>query len=145
MSLIRYQLVYIWLVTEHRTTKSPDLQFWECATSCMRSILRKALIVLLWHPGWSWRPCQKTRPWHHVRIPWRASWLRNSNWRFQVCKDTPDLCGGFVVWLTKEARTWLGGRYVSVAWDVTELEAMKDEILTGDKLKFRMVVWFSPH
>jgi hypothetical protein len=57
-----------------------------------------------------------------------------------VCKDTPDLCAGFVVWLTKGARTWLGGRYVSVAWDVTELEAMKGEIVSGDKLKMRMVV-----
>jgi NAD(P)-dependent dehydrogenase (short-subunit alcohol dehydrogenase family) len=57
-----------------------------------------------------------------------------------VCKDTPDLCGGFVVWLTKGARAWLGGRYVSVTWDATELEAMKDDIVSGDKLKFRMLV-----
>lgn len=54
--------------------------------------------------------------------------------------DTPDLCGGFVVWLTKGKRTWLAGRYASVTWDVEELEAKKEEIVSGDKLKVRMVV-----
>lgn len=34
----------------------------------------------------------------------------------------------------------LNGRYVSATWDVDELEAMKDEIVEGDKLKFRLVV-----
>jgi hypothetical protein len=54
--------------------------------------------------------------------------------------DTPELCGGFVVWLTKGQRTWLGGRYVSATWDVEELEAMKDDIVQDDKLKQRLVV-----
>jgi hypothetical protein len=45
-----------------------------------------------------------------------------------------------VVWLTKGKRTWLGGRYVSATWDVAELEAMKDGIVQGDKLKQRLVV-----
>lgn len=54
--------------------------------------------------------------------------------------DTPELCGGFVVWLTKGERAWLGGRYVSATWDVTELEAMKEEIVQGDKLKQRLIV-----
>ncbi|KAI9738093.1 MAG: hypothetical protein M1818_005521 [Claussenomyces sp. TS43310] len=54
--------------------------------------------------------------------------------------DTPDLCGGFIVWLTKGRRTWLNGRYLSATWDVDELEAMKDEIVEGNKLKVRMVV-----
>ena len=54
--------------------------------------------------------------------------------------DTPELCGGTVVWLTKSQRTWLAGRYVSAGWDVNELEAKKDEIVTGDKLKVRLVV-----
>lgn len=30
-----------------------------------------------------------------------------------VLTDSPDLCGGFVVWLTKGKRDWLSGRYVS--------------------------------
>ena len=54
--------------------------------------------------------------------------------------DTPELCGGFVVWLTKGQRTWLNGRYVSADWDVDELEAKKDEIVEGDKLTVKMVV-----
>jgi hypothetical protein len=54
--------------------------------------------------------------------------------------DTPDLCAGFVVWLTKGQRAWLNGRYVSATWDVDELEAKKDEIIKADKLKLRMVV-----
>lgn len=50
------------------------------------------------------------------------------------------LPGGFCTWLTKEKREYLSGRYLSVHWDVDELEAKKDEIVNGDKLKFRMVV-----
>ena len=50
------------------------------------------------------------------------------------------LVGGFCTWLTRTARPWLSGRYLSVHWDVDELEARKAEIEEGDKLKFRMVV-----
>jgi hypothetical protein len=44
------------------------------------------------------------------------------------------------VWLTKGNRKWLSGRYLSACWNVDELEAKKDEIVEGDKLKVRMVV-----
>ncbi len=54
--------------------------------------------------------------------------------------DTPELCAGFAVWLTKGQRAWLNGRYVSATWDVDELLAKKDEIIKQDKLKLRMVV-----
>ncbi|KAH7071744.1 putative oxidoreductase ucpA [Paraphoma chrysanthemicola] len=54
--------------------------------------------------------------------------------------DTPELCGGFVVWLTAEPRMWLGGRYVSATWDVDVLEGMKEDIVNEDKLVVRMVV-----
>ncbi|KAF2474883.1 NAD(P)-binding protein, partial [Lindgomyces ingoldianus] len=57
-----------------------------------------------------------------------------------LLNDTSDLCGGFVVWLTKGARTWLAGRYVSATWDVEKLESMREEIVAGDKLKVRLVV-----
>jgi hypothetical protein len=57
-----------------------------------------------------------------------------------VLVDDIDLCGGFCVWLTKERRSWLSGRYMMVNWDVEELESMKESILQDDKLKFRMVV-----
>lgn len=54
--------------------------------------------------------------------------------------DSPELAGGFCVWLTKEDRGWLRGRYVSVSWDVDELEKKRGEIEGTDKLKMRMVV-----
>jgi len=58
----------------------------------------------------------------------------------QVMDDDVGLCGAFLVWLTKEKREWLSGRYISANWDVEELEGMKEEIVKGDKLKLRMVV-----
>jgi hypothetical protein len=57
-----------------------------------------------------------------------------------VLIDDPGLAGGFLTWLTKEKRVWLSGRYVSVTWDVKELEEQKEEIVAMDKLKMRMVV-----
>ncbi|KAJ9607170.1 hypothetical protein H2200_008242 [Cladophialophora chaetospira] len=50
------------------------------------------------------------------------------------------LCGGWLTWLTKERREWLSGRYLSVTWDVDELEAKKGDIVEDDKLKFRMAI-----
>jgi hypothetical protein len=58
----------------------------------------------------------------------------------KVLNDTPELSGGFVVWLTKGQRTWLAGRYLSANWDVDKLDTMKDEIIQGVKLKIKMVV-----
>ncbi|KAK5633015.1 hypothetical protein RRF57_008729 [Xylaria bambusicola] len=54
--------------------------------------------------------------------------------------DTPELTGDSVVYLSKEKREWLGGRYVNVTWDLPELMDMKDEIVKGDKLKVQFVV-----
>ena len=58
----------------------------------------------------------------------------------KVLIDTPELCGGFLVWITKGQRSWLSGRYLSATWDVDELEGRQEEIVKGDKLKMRMVV-----
>lgn len=54
--------------------------------------------------------------------------------------DNPGLCGAFLIWLVKEKRQWLSGRYLSSNWDPIELERKRDEIVNGDKLKMRMVV-----
>lgn len=54
--------------------------------------------------------------------------------------DTPELAADFIAWLTAERREWLSGRYVSANWDVGELEARREEITGGDKLKMRLVV-----
>ncbi|KAF2644132.1 putative oxidoreductase [Massarina eburnea CBS 473.64] len=57
-----------------------------------------------------------------------------------LLKDTPELAGGFCVWLTAQDRGWLGGRYVAATWDVEKLESMREAIVEGDKLRVRMVV-----
>jgi len=54
--------------------------------------------------------------------------------------DDVGLCGAFLLWLVKERREWLSGRYLSANWDVEELEGKKDAIINGDQLKMRMVV-----
>nr|POF11564.1 short chain dehydrogenase andi [Quercus suber] len=54
--------------------------------------------------------------------------------------DEVGLCGSFLVWLVKEHREWLNGRYVDATWDVEELEKKRQEIVDGDKLKMRLVV-----
>jgi hypothetical protein len=58
----------------------------------------------------------------------------------EVLQDEPALPADTIVWLGKERRPWLGGRFVSVTWDMEELESKKDEIVKGDLLKFRMVL-----
>jgi len=57
-----------------------------------------------------------------------------------ILVDSPVLGANTFVWLAKEKREWLHGRYVSCTWDVTELEARKDEIVKGDKLKYKLVM-----
>jgi hypothetical protein len=51
--------------------------------------------------------------------------------------DTPELAADSLVWLTRERREWLAGRYVSCNWDMEELEERKEEMV-GDKLKLRI-------
>lgn len=55
-----------------------------------------------------------------------------------VCTDSPELPGAFCVWLTKERRDWLNGRYLSAGWDVTELEAKKEDIVNRNLLTLTM-------
>lgn len=45
-----------------------------------------------------------------------------------------------MVYLTKEKRDWLAGRYINVTWDMPELMAKEDEIVQGDKLKVKLVL-----
>ena len=54
--------------------------------------------------------------------------------------STPTLAGDTLVWLTKERRVWLAGRYLSSTWNMEEIEGRKEEIINGDKLKMRLVV-----
>lgn len=54
--------------------------------------------------------------------------------------DKPQLAGDTLVWLAKEKRTWLGGRFINCCWDMREFEAKQEEVVKKDLLKFRMVV-----
>ena len=47
--------------------------------------------------------------------------------------DDVGLCGAFLLWLVKERRDWLSGRYLSANWDVDESEGKKDTIVNGDQ------------
>lgn len=61
-------------------------------------------------------------------------------WMHARLNDTPELGADTFVWLTQKGRPWLGGRYLSVSWDMPELESREKEIVEGDKLKMRLVV-----
>jgi NAD(P)-dependent dehydrogenase (short-subunit alcohol dehydrogenase family) len=54
--------------------------------------------------------------------------------------DTERLAGDVCVWLGRERREWLGGRYVSVIWDGGELEGRREDVVGGDLLRVRMGV-----
>ncbi|KAI1647534.1 putative oxidoreductase [Daldinia loculata] len=58
----------------------------------------------------------------------------------QVLIDEPALPADTLAWLGAERRPWLNGRFISVKWDMKELEAKKDEIVKGDLLKFRLTI-----
>ncbi|KAK3387783.1 hypothetical protein B0H63DRAFT_470908 [Podospora didyma] len=58
----------------------------------------------------------------------------------QLLIDTPELPADHMVWLAKERREWLSGRFVFSNWDVAQLEAKKDEIVERNLLKFRMQI-----
>ncbi|KAI3337363.1 NAD(P)-binding protein [Xylariaceae sp. AK1471] len=54
--------------------------------------------------------------------------------------DEPALPAHTMAWLSRERRPWLSGRFLSVTWDMEELESKKDKIVSGNLLKFRVVV-----
>ncbi|KAJ5692723.1 hypothetical protein N7462_002146 [Penicillium macrosclerotiorum] len=48
--------------------------------------------------------------------------------------DTAELSGGTAVWLCSGDKAYLSGRYVSVNWDLEEVERRKEEILKDSRL-----------
>ena len=54
--------------------------------------------------------------------------------------DKVELSADTLVYLTKERREWLAGRYVSVAWDMEEFLGKKEDIVARDLLKVRLRV-----
>jgi NAD(P)-dependent dehydrogenase (short-subunit alcohol dehydrogenase family) len=57
-----------------------------------------------------------------------------------VLTDTPELAADTIVWLSRERRDWLSGRYATVNWDMEELDQKKEDILQRNLLKFRLVI-----
>lgn len=57
-----------------------------------------------------------------------------------VFTETTEICGDTLVYLTREKRDWLAGRYVNCTWDMPELMMKKEEIVKGDQLKVRLVL-----
>ncbi|KAI1422651.1 NAD(P)-binding protein [Xylaria sp. FL1777] len=57
-----------------------------------------------------------------------------------IFKEKPQLTGDSLVWLSKEKRDWLSGRFVSVTWDMQELEQKREEIVSKDLLKLRLTL-----
>lgn len=58
-----------------------------------------------------------------------------------VFTETLPLCGDTLVYLTGlEDRSWLGGRYVNVTWDMPELVQMKGMIVEENLLKLGLRV-----
>ncbi|KAI9702179.1 MAG: hypothetical protein M1820_006261 [Bogoriella megaspora] len=91
----------------------------------------KGLLALAVHPGAVMSKLAEGLP--------RESWAS--------LKDSPELAGDTMVWLTagekgdgREKRVWLGGRYVSVCWDMGMLMERREEIVREGKLRVRLVV-----
>ena len=57
-----------------------------------------------------------------------------------VFVETPELSADTIVYLTKEKREWLAGRFINCTWDMPQLMAMEEDIVKDDKLKVRLVV-----
>ena len=56
-----------------------------------------------------------------------------------VFTETPQLCADTLVYLTKERRQWLSGRYVNCFWDMPELTSAEKRIVDGDLLKLTLM------
>ncbi|KAH8892531.1 NAD(P)-binding protein [Thozetella sp. PMI_491] len=82
----------------------------------------KGLVAIALHPGGVVTELACTMP-EHMHV-------------FLI--DTPELAGDTFVWLANRRRDWLTGRYITVCWDMEELEAKKQEILQRNSLKFRL-------
>jgi NAD(P)-dependent dehydrogenase (short-subunit alcohol dehydrogenase family) len=60
--------------------------------------------------------------------------------RLDVLTDTAELAADTIVWLSRERRDWLSGRFATVGWDMEELEQKKQDILQRNLLKFRVMI-----
>lgn len=54
----------------------------------------------------------------------------------KFAQDDPELVGGVGVWLATEKADVLRGKYMESYWDVDDVIAKKEEIVSGGKLSF---------
>ena len=54
--------------------------------------------------------------------------------------DSADLAAALCIYLTTSRADFLRGRFISANWDVTELEARRQEIIERDLLKLSLAV-----
>lgn len=52
--------------------------------------------------------------------------------------DTAELCADSVVWMTARTRSYLSGTYISVQWDMPQLDARADEIEKKQLLRVKL-------
>ncbi len=60
--------------------------------------------------------------------------------KLDVLSDTPELAADTLVWISRERRDWLSGRFATVGWDMEQLEQKKQDIIERNLFKFRVVV-----
>jgi hypothetical protein len=53
-------------------------------------------------------------------------------------KDTPELAGAVVVWLSTPAARFLNSRYITTNWDVEELVKRQEEVVQKALLKVKL-------
>ncbi|KIX00199.1 uncharacterized protein Z518_10337 [Rhinocladiella mackenziei CBS 650.93] len=59
---------------------------------------------------------------------------------YEILTCTPELAADTMVWLTRERREWIAGRYINAPWDMEEFLAKKDAIVQNDLLKIKLHV-----
>ncbi|UKZ51065.1 putative secondary metabolism biosynthetic enzyme [Trichoderma virens] len=107
--------------SSYQTSKFALARFTEFAD---KEYYQQGLIVISLHPGGVATELAHNMP----------------TYLHQALIDPPELPAHTFVWLVKERREWLSGRFISVCWDMQELEQKKDEILEKNALKVRVVL-----
>ena len=74
-----------------------------------------------------------------VKTDFASDLPQGKGWEERLIDDV-GLCGGVCVWLTREKRDWLSGRYVDSRWDFEALESKREQIVREDLLKLRLAM-----
>ncbi|EXJ66804.1 uncharacterized protein A1O5_09999 [Cladophialophora psammophila CBS 110553] len=76
---------------------------------------------------------------HPGGVPTETALNMPDNFHFYLTQ-TAELSADTIVWLTRERREWLAGRFVFGPLDMEQLSTKKDEIVEKDLLKLKLVV-----